>query len=201
VSFFDRVARRYDRTFAPDAASTRDDLRALTAGVRGVALDLGCGTGRAFPHLLEAGLSVIGLDGSRPMLVEASRRSSTSRVAVIRADLWRRWPIADGSVDLILALHSVLAHPNGDPYASWAHVGREIARVARPGARVAIDIPDPAFAERSMRSLGDDRFVYADEIEAVIPAPARVLAALALPLSLTHGPLGPRALGTLKSRS
>ncbi|MGZ5970680.1 MAG: class I SAM-dependent methyltransferase [Polyangiales bacterium] len=202
--FFDRIARRYDRTFAPDAASTGADLRALLSGASGVALDLGCGTGRAFPHLLEAGLSVIALDASLPMLAEAAKRSSAAEVALVRADFWARWPIADGSIDVVLALHSVLAHPPHDPESDWAHVGREILRVAKPGALVAIDIPDPEFAARSMRSLGGDRYAFEDpsaEVEAVIPDPARVLAALALPLSLVIGPQGPRAVGRLTRRS
>jgi SAM-dependent methyltransferase len=200
VSFFDRIARRYDRTFAPDAASTRDDLRALLKGTRGVALDLGCGTGRAFPHLLEAGLSVIAMDASRPMLAEAARRSSAAEVAIVRADFWQRWPLADRSIDVVLALHSVLAHPPGDPDRCWSHVGSEIRRVARERAFVAIDIPDPAFAMKSMRHVEGDRFAFEDaseRIEAVIPEPSRVLAALGLPLELVVGPQGPRAVGRL----
>jgi SAM-dependent methyltransferase len=213
VTFFDRIARRYDRTFAPDAASTRADLHAFLSKWgppldppldQKVALDLGCGTGRAFPHLLEAGLSVIGLDASLPMLTEAAKRSSAANVALLRADFWARWPIADQSIDVVLALHSVLAHPPSDPEADWAHVGREIARVGKPGALVAIDIPDPAFAARSMRHLGGDRYAFEDgsvSIEAVIPEPSRVLSALALPLSLVTGPQGPRAVGRLTRRS
>jgi SAM-dependent methyltransferase len=200
VSFFDRIARRYDRTFAPDAASTRDDLRALLQGTRGVALDLGCGTGRAFPHLLEAGLSVIALDASRPMLIEAGRRASAAEVLLLQADLWQRWPLADRSVDVVLALHSVLAHPPGDPEEGWSHVGDEIRRVAREGALVAIDVPDPAFAARSMRHVDGDRYAFEDgsaHIEAVIPEPRRVVAALGLPLELVVGPQGPRAVGRL----
>lgn len=198
--FFDKIARRYDRTFAPGASSTRDDLRTLLRGTHGVALDLGCGTGRAFPHLVEAGLSVIAIDASRPMLAEAARRSSAAEVALVCADFWKRWPLADRSIDVVLALHSVLAHPPGDPDACWGHVGSEIRRVARDGALVAIDVPDPVFAARSMSSIGGDRYVYDDgaaRIEAVIPAPARVVAALGLPLELVDGPQGPRAVGRL----
>ena len=60
MTFFDRIATRYDRTFAPDRASTADDLAKLLEGRRGTVLDLGCGTGRAFPHLLSMGFDVIG---------------------------------------------------------------------------------------------------------------------------------------------
>ncbi len=200
MAFFDRVARRYDRTFAPDAGSTARDLGPLLEGVHGVALDLGCGTGRAFPHLVAAGLRVIGLDASLPMLELAGRRGSASSVARVRADLYARWPIRDASIDVVLALHSVLAHPPGDPAEAWAHVGCEIARVARPGALVVIDLPEPSWAETTLRKIDSDRYAFEDgsvTIEAVIPDPQRVVDALGLPLRLERGPLGARAIGRL----
>lgn len=199
-AFFDRVAARYDRAFAPSAAVTAADLAPLLAGLRGVALDLGCGTGRAFPHLRAAGLRVIGLDASRPMLLEAARRGSAREVARVRADLYARWPLRDRSIDVLLALHSVLAHPPGDPERAWRRVGDEIRRVGRAGARVIIDLPEPSWAATHLRPVGPDRFVHDADgvaIEAVIPQPSRVLAALGLPLSLRDGPLGARAIGEL----
>ncbi len=200
MSFFDRVARHYDRTFAPDASSTARDLRPLLAGATGVALDLGCGTGRAFPQLLDVGLRVVGLDLSLPMLLEAGRRASAAQVVRVRGDLYRRWPIADRAVDVVVALHSVLAHPPDDAARAWAHVGAEIRRVSRPGARVIVDLPEPAWARAHLRAVAADRYVFEDRgvaIEAVIPDPARVLEALALPLTLVPGPLGARAVGAL----
>lgn len=205
MTFFDRVAPRYDRTFAPGANDTASDLAPLLAGRTGVALDLGCGTGRAFPHLLSANLRVVGLDASLPMLQEASRRASTRDVARVRADLYRRWPLRDASVDVILALHSVLAHPPGEPSAAWAHVGAEIRRVAREGALCILDLPEPAWAAAHLRRAGEDRYWFEDRgvaIEAVIPEPAVVVAALGLSLTMTPGPLGVRAIGrSIRGRS
>lgn len=193
--FFDRVAARYDRTFAPDASSTARDLQALLAGRTGTVLDVGCGTGRAFPHLVAMGLRVLAMDVSMEMLRESGRRASATSVARIRADLYARWPIADASIDIVLALHSVLAHP---PHADgWAHVGREIARVAKPGALVAIDLPHPAWARANLRPVEGDRYLYEERgvsIEAAIPEPAEVVRALGLPLELVEGPLGVRAV-------
>lgn len=193
--FFDRVASRYDRTFAPDAASTARDLAALLDGRSGTALDLGCGTGRAFPHLLAMRLRVLAMDVSLEMLRESGRRASASSVARVRADLYARWPIADASIDVVLALHSVLAHPPRPD--GWAHVGREIARVARPGTLVAIDLPQPTWAEQNLRRVGDDRYLYEERgvaIEAAIPDPREVVRALGLPLEIVPGPLGVRAV-------
>ncbi len=202
--FFDRVAPRYDRTFAPDAASTARDLNALLGDEpRGsVVLDLGCGTGRAFPHLLALGFHVLGMDVSIEMLEQAARRSSAENVVRVRADLYARWPIRDASIDIALALHSVLAHPETSE--GWAHVGHELARVTRPGALIAIDLPDPAWARENLRSVGGDRFLYEDRgvaIGARIPEPAVVVRALGLPLTVVPGPLGVRAITDRSSRS
>jgi SAM-dependent methyltransferase len=206
--FFDRVARRYDRVFAPDPRSTEADLRPLLAGLPpgATVLDLGCGTGRAWPLLVAAELRVIAVDASAEMLREGGRRSSAASVARVRADLYRPWPIADRSIDLVLALHSVLAHPAGDPGQAWRHVGREIARVGREGVRVAIDLPEPAWARLHLRRLPeDDRYLHADEggaeIVAVVPEPMRVVEAMGLPLELQPCLTGVRALGSITPRS
>jgi SAM-dependent methyltransferase len=191
VTFFDRIAPRYDRTFAPDRASTAGDLERLLEGRDGVVLDLGCGTGRAFPHLIDLGFRVIGMDASMEMLREAKKRSSTAQVTLVRADLYGRWPIA--RVDIVLALHSVLAHPPSPE--AWAHVGAEIRRVG--ASFVAIDIPEPAWAQKNLRRIGDDRYLFEDRdvsIEALIPDPREVVRALGLPLRLIEGPLGKRAI-------
>lgn len=197
--FFDRVARRYDRTFAPDARATEEDVRALAVGLprNATALDLGSGTGRAWRSLLDAGLRVIALDASLEMFREASRRSSSEHVLRVRADLYAPWPIADRSIDLVIALHAVLAHPPGDPFEAWRSVGREIARVSREGARIAIDMPDPEWARRNLRPLDGDRFLHREqdgvEIVAIVPDPKRVVEALGLPLVLVPCPTGIRA--------
>jgi SAM-dependent methyltransferase len=197
--FFDRIAGRYDRTYAPDAASTRADLAALLEGhPGGAALDLGCGTGRAFPHLVERGFSIVGMDVSLEMLRESSRRASAASVTLVRADLYRRWPFRDRAFDVVLALHSVLAHPPSRE--GWVHVGRELKRVARPGALIAIDLPEPQWADAHLRrvpSAVNDRYLYEDRdvaIEADIPDPGDVVALLDLPLNISAGPLGARAI-------
>jgi SAM-dependent methyltransferase len=195
--FFDRIAARYDRTFAPSARETEDDLGRLVEGRSGVALDLGCGTGRAFPLLRAHGLRVIGLDASTPMLLEAGRRASAAEVVRVRADLYGRWPLRDQVVDVLVALHSVLAHPPGEPRAAWSAVGLEMRRVLREGALVVIDLPEPAWADAHLRKLGPERYLFGEgdgAVEAVIPEPAAVVAALGLPLALGPGPLGARAV-------
>lgn len=77
-------------------SSTEGDLAfylARGARTRGPVLDVGCGTGRISVPLAEAGLEVVGLDRSRPMLRLAERRrdalapATSSRLSFIEADM------------------------------------------------------------------------------------------------------------------
>lgn len=207
-AFFDGVAARYDRTFAPSHRETAADLAPLLARLAegAVVVDAGCGTGRAWPHLLERGARVVGLDASAAMLRASGARASAPRVARLRCDLAGRWPLREGAADAVIALHASLAHPIGDPWRFFAHVGREIRRALSPKGWVAVDLPDPAFARRELVSLGDDwfRFEALGPLAAVatfVPEPARVVEALGLPLELSPCATGFRAFGALESGS
>jgi SAM-dependent methyltransferase len=76
----------------------------------GKALDVGCGTGRAFPPLLERGWQVHGCDLSPAMLEVAAKKGGP--VALDVADL-RSLPLL-GSFDLVLALNDCLNYLLGD---------------------------------------------------------------------------------------
>jgi SAM-dependent methyltransferase len=85
----------------------------------GWALDVGCGTGRAFDPLLSRGWKVVGCDVSPEMLDEA-RRKFGRRVSLFEADA-RRLPPPDGlpeapagGFDLILLLNDVVNYLTGD---------------------------------------------------------------------------------------
>lgn len=207
--FFDRHARRYDRAFSPSPAETARELRALLkdAPRGGVAVDLGAGTGRAWPALVEAGLSVVAIDASAAMLREANKRASARHVTPVTHDLYSLpWPLDDASCDVVIALHAVFAHPpeaatRDDWRPRFARIGLEIRRIARPGAIVAIDFPEPAWAAAHLVERGDDRFGHVDDdgaiVETLVPEPERVVVALDLPLTLARSISGARASGRL----
>lgn len=99
-----------------------------------VALDLACGPGNSTRRLSrdvgDSGL-VIGLDASAPMIARAPGDTPQKNVAYVRADA-AQLPFADGTFDAVscfAALYLV-----ADPEAVIA----EMARVLRPGGRVAI---------------------------------------------------------------
>jgi SAM-dependent methyltransferase len=102
-----------------------------------VALDAGCGTGRALPVLRDAvgrsGL-VVGVDVTRAMLAEAKRLGRDRLATLVRADTGCL-PLPGGVVDVIFAA-GLLPH---SPDAAAAVL--ELARVTRPRGRLAIFHP------------------------------------------------------------
>jgi 23S rRNA (guanine745-N1)-methyltransferase len=100
----------------------------LTSTADPVVVDAGAGTG----HLLAAVLTGLGsgrgiaLDTSKPAVRMAARRHPS--VAGIVADLWRPWPIATGSVDVVLTM---FAPRNAN----------DVQRVLRPGGAWIVVVP------------------------------------------------------------
>ena len=143
--FFDAIAPRYDRVYARAAAELAQSLDRLLPllAPRSRIADLGVGTGRELPRLLDAGHEVVGLDASERMLAECARRAR--RIALVRADLWERLPWDDGSFDAVIALHGTLAHAPTD--AALAAFPAEVARVLRPSGVFVAEVPEPGWFE------------------------------------------------------
>lgn len=94
----------------------------------GRALDVGCGTGRAFPPLLERGWQVHGCDLSPAMLEIAAQKGASVPLDV--ADM-RSLPIL-GDFDLVLSLNDCLNYLLGDEDLVRALTGMR-ANLARDG--------------------------------------------------------------------
>src|SRR4051794_196786 len=63
--------------------------RRVAAGAKGRVLELGCGTGRVSLPLARAGISLVGVDRSEPMLVRLARRSARAAKAARHLDVVR----------------------------------------------------------------------------------------------------------------
>jgi SAM-dependent methyltransferase len=114
---------------------------ALRAG--GPVLELGCGTGRISLPLGRAGVSVVGIDRSAPMLDRARRRVKrarlTERVQLIRGDI-RYLPFAGGgsAFPLVMAPYGVLQSLLRE--ADLATTLESVRDVLRPGATFGLEL-------------------------------------------------------------
>jgi SAM-dependent methyltransferase len=146
-AFFDAIAARYDRVYALDASTSRERMRRVLGELPPAparVLDLGVGTGRELPALLDAGLEPTGVDVSRAMLERCARRARP--VPLVRADFWAPLPLADASFDAAIALHGTLSHPPSSD--ALERLSAELARVVRPGGVLVAEAPSPGWLRR-----------------------------------------------------
>ncbi|MER5632804.1 class I SAM-dependent methyltransferase [Streptomyces nitrosporeus] len=151
--FFSVRAAGWDSRFSGDGPAYAAAVGELGLRPGDVVLDAGCGTARALPALRAAvggGGTVLGADLTPAMLAEAVRAGRTRHGALLLADA-ARLPLRDGTLDAVFAagLISHLADP-GEGL-------RELARVVRPGGRLALFHPvgRAALAARHGRRLTD----------------------------------------------
>ena len=122
--------------------------RKVAARARGAVLELGCGTGRVSLPLARAGISIVGVDRSDPMLARASRRASRvrlprrGRVRFVRADI-RTLPFAAGSFAMVLAPYGILQSllRDRDVAATLASAARVLPRGGLFGVDLVPDVP------------------------------------------------------------
>jgi SAM-dependent methyltransferase len=107
-----------------------------------VLVDVGCGTGRHARALAQRGVRAIGVDISQGLLAAAAAHRTTA--VFLRADA-RAIPLPDACADVVICLcqGGFGITPGGD-----AAVLAEIARVLRPGGRLALTAFSLAFATR-----------------------------------------------------
>jgi SAM-dependent methyltransferase len=145
--FFDSIAARYDRAYAPASPESRERMRRIMPELPPApasVLDLGVGTGRELPALLDAGYAPTGVDISSEMLDRCGRRARP--VPLVHADFWQSpLPFPEGSFDAAVALHGTLAHP--PELEAVARLGGELARVVRPGGVFVAEVPNPAWLD------------------------------------------------------
>ena len=136
-AFFAPRAAGWEDRFPDDEPAYTLAVAGLALSPGGVVLDAACGTGRALPLLRRAvgpSGTVMGIDVTPEMLAEATRRGRRSVAALVLGDV-ARLPLPAGSLHAILGA-GLLPHL-ADPVASLG----ELARVTRPGGRLALFHP------------------------------------------------------------
>jgi SAM-dependent methyltransferase len=165
--FFDAIARRYDRVYAREGDESRASQKRLLGALapRSHVLDLGVGTGRELPLLLDHGHTVVGLDVSAEMLALASLRARPIRL--VHADLWAPLPFDDASFDAVIALHGTLAHPETDE--ARRAFPREVERVLRPGGVFFAELPTKEWLSGAPGMVAGEpgRGTFRDEVTGV----------------------------------
>ena len=152
--FFGARAADWDSRFPDDGPAHAAAVTALGLRAGDAVLDAGCGTGRALEALRTAvgrdGV-VLGIDLTSAMLTEARRAGRDAAGRLLLADV-ARLPLRTGSLDAVFGagLISHLPQP--------AENMRELARVVRPGGRLALFHPvgRAALAARQGRQITPD---------------------------------------------
>lgn len=132
------------------------DLERLRIGTGDTLLDAGCGEGRHCFGALERGARVLGLDLDRASLRAAAgglrgRAEELGTLGVMLQGDAFALPFPDESFDKVICAE-VMEHVH-----DFSAAARELARVTKPGGRLAITIPT-ATSEQLYLRLGDDYF-------------------------------------------
>ena len=132
------------------------DLERLDVRPGQLLLDAGCGEGRHCFGALERGARVVGLDLDRESLRRAAgalryrAQERRSLGGMLQGNAFQL-PFADHTFDRVICAE-VMEHVH-----DYRAAARELARVTRPGGRVAVTIPT-ATSELLYLRLGDDYF-------------------------------------------
>ncbi|HVF07416.1 MAG TPA: class I SAM-dependent methyltransferase [Actinomycetota bacterium] len=128
---FDRAADYYDETRGLSVEGVRRTTEALSEAFRGAGpiLEVGVGTGQVAMPLAAAGVEVVGLDLSRPMLSKlVAKAGGTPPFPLVEGDATRMPYVDDAFTGAYLrwVLHLI---------PDWRAAVTEIVRVVAPGGR------------------------------------------------------------------
>jgi demethylmenaquinone methyltransferase / 2-methoxy-6-polyprenyl-1,4-benzoquinol methylase len=134
---FDAIAPRYDlvnriMTFRMDVRWRKKTVRSLRLRPGAVVVDLACGTGDLCRELARAGAAPVGVDLSFGMLAAAR-----TDAPLLQGDALRL-PLPDASADAVTCGFALRNFESLPPFFA------ELARVVRPGGRIALlEVAEP----------------------------------------------------------
>jgi demethylmenaquinone methyltransferase/2-methoxy-6-polyprenyl-1,4-benzoquinol methylase len=137
-AMFDAIAPRYDvvnrlMTFRMDVRWRKRTVRDLALPPGSRVLDLACGTGDLCREVTAAGLQPLGFDLSFGMLAAARTEAPLAQADALRL------PVGDGMADGVTCGFALRNLVSLEPFLA------ELARVVRPGGRIALlEVATPA---------------------------------------------------------
>ena len=140
--YFDEVAPQWDRLQKSFFSKAVRDKGLSVANVHPgqIAADIGCGTGFITEGLVQRGLKIIAVDGSKVMLSEMKQKFAGLDLIDYRQGEAGSLPIQDETVDYAFAnmyLHHVEVPPDAI---------KEMARILKPGGMLVItDLDEHSF--------------------------------------------------------
>jgi len=130
---YDQWAETYDTDPNRTVELAGQVLRKVDLTVNGrTIVEIGCGTGRNTEWLATRASSITALDFSEQMLRRARARVTEPHVRFVQHDVRTKWPLADDSADVIIAM-LVLEHVE-----YLKSVFAEASRVLRPTGELFI---------------------------------------------------------------
>ncbi|HEX3325535.1 MAG TPA: methyltransferase domain-containing protein [Actinomycetota bacterium] len=142
---FDRAAEYYDATrgLTPEALERTVAVLSEELAGRGRCLEIGVGTGRIGLPLHRSGVTMTGLDLSRPMMSKLIEKAAGDPFPLVQGTA-TRLPFHDHVFGAGLIVHVLHLIPN------WQDALDELVRVIRPGGAIVISIGDDKDEKPSM---------------------------------------------------
>ncbi|MBN1909456.1 MAG: class I SAM-dependent methyltransferase [Pirellulales bacterium] len=137
----EHIAQDYDAYFAENRLFAFDEqVMARWLPHPGVAVDLGCGTGRTLLPLARRGFRCVGVDLSQPMLRVAQEKAAHEGLSIdwVQANLVQMDCFADGWADYVSCLFSTLGMIQG--LENRRTVLAHVRRILKPGGRFIVHV-------------------------------------------------------------
>lgn len=156
---FDRAPEYYDRTrgLSEEVSRRQAELLGAELAGRGRCLEIGVGTGLVALPLAAAGVPLVGLDLSAPMLAKLVEKAGGRVPFPLVVGDATRLPFGDDRFGAALVRHVFHLIP------AWERAVDELVRVVRPGGTVLVatgDVPDAwrAVTDRFVELVGRPSF-------------------------------------------